>query len=69
MEDVPLSEKPPLGLGWEEVVPAYTRVWPRSLSVDLPPDLNPGLYALYVVAKTPGRESIRAARALLVERD
>ncbi len=69
LEDVPLSEKPPLGLGWEEVVPAYTRVWPRSLSVDLPPDLNPGLYALYVVAKTAGRESVRAARALLVERD
>jgi hypothetical protein len=67
--DVPLSEKTPLSLGWEDVVPAYTRIWPRSLSVDLPSDIAPGLYALYVVAKTSDRESIRSARALLVERD
>lgn len=69
LENVPLSEKPPLSLGWEEVVPAYTRIWPRSLSVDLPADLTPGLYALYVVAKTRDREPVRAARALLVDRD
>jgi hypothetical protein len=69
LDDMPLSEKPPLGLGWEEIVPAYTRIWPRSLSVDLPADLTPGLYALYVVAKTRDREAVRAARALLVERD
>ncbi len=69
LDDVSLSEKPPLSLGWEEVVPAYTRIWPRSLAVDLPADLTPGLYALYVVARTHDREPVRAVRALLVERD
>ena len=67
LEDVPLSERPPLSLRWEEVVSAYTRIWPRSLAVDLPADLTPGLYALYVVAKTRDREPVRAMRALLVE--
>ncbi|MGD8869754.1 MAG: hypothetical protein PVI01_19190 [Gemmatimonadales bacterium] len=68
LEDVPLSERPVLRLRWEEVVPAYTRIWPRLLAVDLPADLSPGLYALYVVARARGREPVRAVRAIFVER-
>jgi hypothetical protein len=67
LEDVPLSENPPLNLRWEEVVPTNTPIWSRSLSVDLPADLAPGLYALYVVAKARQREPVRAVRAILIE--
>jgi hypothetical protein len=67
LQEVELAENPPLSLGWHEVVPAYTRIWPRSLAVDLPEDLRPGLYALYLEVGARGREPVRSVRALLVE--
>jgi tetratricopeptide (TPR) repeat protein len=67
LQEVELAENPPLSLGWDEVVPAYTRAWPRSLAVDLPEDLIPGIYAFYLEVGARGREPVRSVRALLVE--
>jgi tetratricopeptide (TPR) repeat protein len=67
LQEVELAENPPLSLGWDEVVPAYTRIWPRSLVVDLPNDLSPGIYAFYLEVGARTREPVRSVRALLVE--
>jgi hypothetical protein len=67
LQEVELAENPPLSLGWDEVVPAYTRIWPRSLAVDLPEDLRPGIYAFYLEVGARTREPVRSVRALLVE--
>ena len=63
-----LEDEPPINLMWDEVVPANTKIWKRSMSLDLPVDLQPGLYVVYLVVKSYTREPVQQARALLVER-
>ena len=68
LEEVTLEDEPPINLKWDEVVPAKTKIWKRSMSLVLPDDLQPGLYVVYLVVKSYTREPVQQARALLVER-
>jgi len=68
LEEVVFEDEPPINLKWDEVVPARTKTWKRSMSLDLPDDLQPGLYVVYLVVKSYMREPVQQARALLVQR-
>ena len=65
LEDVKPRNQAPLDLDWEES-PPVGHVWPRYVTLDLPPDLSPGLYVLQLFVSTGRGESVRAARALHV---
>jgi hypothetical protein len=67
LEEVVLEDEPPINLKWDEVVPASSKIWKRSMSLDLPDDLQPGLYVVYLVVKSYTREPVQQARALLVD--
>jgi hypothetical protein len=66
LEDLDPRNQAPLDLHWKEVVPV-TDEWPRYLSLDLSPDLSPGLYVLQLFVSTETGTSVRAARSLYVE--
>ena len=58
----------PLSLRWENVAPAKTAIWPRSMTVDLPADLTPGRYVFFLQVAARRREPVSCLRMFLVER-
>lgn len=67
LEDIEFEDEPQINVEWQEIVPARTHIWSRATALDLPPDLSPGLYVLYLTVSTFGREPLHEARALYVE--
>jgi hypothetical protein len=67
LEDIEFEDEPQINVEWQEIVPARTHISSRATALELPPDLLPGLYVLYLTVSTFGREPLHQARALYVE--
>jgi hypothetical protein len=61
-----LYESSALELRWREVVPAHNPLWGRSVNLDLPDALPPGLYLLQLIVRPRTRGTMRQARVILV---
>jgi len=57
----------PISLRWKDLAPALTPVWPRWLRLELPADLEPGLYVIQLHVRSRVREPVTTARMILVE--
>jgi hypothetical protein len=63
-----VGEPERVDLAWREVGPADPDVVFRAVDLDLPPGLSEGRYTVHLVLEIPGRQPLRAERAVEVRR-